>query len=102
MALVLVMVTFPNDDSAKSMIDKVLEQKLAACILRSKVNSSYMWEGQEQDEEEVIALFKTIPTNFEQLEQYILENHPYEVPAILKIEASANQDYQNWVNGIIS
>ena len=102
MALVLVMVTFPNDDSAKSMIDKVLEQKLAACILRSKVNSSYMWEGQEQDEEEVIAIFKTIPTNFEQLEQYILENHPYEVPAILKIEASANQDYQNWVNGIIS
>ena len=102
MALVLVMVTFPNDDSAKSMIDKVLEQKLAACILRSKVNSSYIWEGQEQDEEEVIALFKTIPTNFEQLEQYILENHPYEVPAILKIEASANQDYQNWVNGIIS
>ncbi len=102
MALVLVMVTFPNDDSAKSMINKVLEQKLAACILRSKVNSSYMWEGQEQDEEEVIALFKTIPTNFEQLEQYILENHPYEVPAILKIEASANQDYQNWVNGIIS
>ena len=102
MALVLVMVTFPNDDSAKSMINKVLEQKLAACILRSKVNSSYIWEGQEQDEEEVIALFKTIPSNFEQLEQYILENHPYEVPAILKIEASANQDYQNWVNGIIS
>ena len=102
MALVLVMVTFPNDDSAKSMINKVLEQRLAACILRSKVNSSYIWEGQEQDEEEVIALFKTIPSNFEQLEQYILENHPYEVPAILKIEASANQDYQNWVNGIIS
>ena len=102
MALVLVMVTFPNDDSAKSMIDKVLEQKLAACILRSKVNSSYMWEGQEQDEEEVIALFKTIPSNFEQLEQYILDNHPYDVPAILRIDALANQDYQNWVNGIIS
>lgn len=101
MALVLVMVTFPNDDSAKSMIDKVLEQKLAACILRSKVNSSYIWEGQEQDEEEVIALFKTIPSNFEQLEQYILDNHPYEVPAILRIDALANQDYQNWVNGII-
>ena len=102
MALVLVMVTFPNDDSAKSMINKVLEQKLAACILRSKVNSSYIWEGQEQDEEEVIALFKTIPSNFEQLEQYILDNHPYEVPAILRIDALANQDYQNWVNGIIS
>lgn len=101
MALVLVMVTFPNDDSAKSMINKVLEQKLAACILRSKVNSSYIWEGQEQDEEEVIALFKTIPSNFEQLEQYILDNHPYEVPAILRIDALANQDYQNWVNGII-
>ena len=102
MTLVLVIVTFPNDHSAKSMIAKVLEQKLAACILRSKVNSSYLWDGQEQDEEEVVTLFKTNQDNFEQLEQYILKNHPYEIPAILKIDASANQDYQNWLNSIIS
>ena len=84
------------------MIDKALEQKLAACILRSKVNSSYIWEGQQQDEEEVIILFKTNPSNVEQLEQFILSNHPYDVPAILKINASANQDYENWINNIIS
>ena len=102
MALVLVMVTFPDNDSAKSMIEKVLEQRLAACILDMKVNSSYIWEHQNQQEREVLVLFKTNQTNFEQLEQYISSNHPYDVPAILKIDASANQDYQKWIDIIIS
>ena len=90
MTLVLVMVTFPDVDSAKSMTAKVLENKLAACILRSKVNSSYLWEGQKQEDEEVVTLFKTNQDNLEQLEQYISNNHPYEIPAIVKINASAN------------
>ena len=102
MALVLVMVTFPDNDSAKSMIEKVLEQRLAACILDMKVNSSYIWEHQNQQEREVLVLFKTNQNNFEQLEQYISTNHPYDVPAILKIDASANQDYQKWIDSIIS
>lgn len=102
MALVLVMVTFPDNDSAKSMIEKVLEQRLAACILDMEVNSSYIWENQNQQEREVLVLFKTNQTNFEQLEQYISSNHPYDVPAILKIDASANQDYQKWIDSIIS
>ena len=102
MALVLVMVTFPDNDSAKSMIEKVLEQRLAACILDMKVNSSYIWENQNQEEREVLVLFKTNQNNFEQLEQYISTNHPYDVPAILKIDASANQDYQKWIDSIIS
>ena len=90
MTLVLVMVTSPDVDSAKSMTAKVLENKLAACILRSKVNSSYLWEGQKQEDEEVVTLFKTNQDNLEQLEQYISNNHPYEIPAIVKINASAN------------
>ena len=102
MALVLVMVTFPHEDSAKSMTEKVLNEKLAACILHTQVNSSYIWQGQNQEEQEVLVLFKTNKTNFEQLEQYISTHHPYDVPAILKIDASANQDYQNWIDSIIS
>ena len=102
MALVLVMVTFPDEDSAKSMIEKVLNERLAACILHKQVNSSYIWQGQNQEEQEVLVLFKTNKTNFEQLEQYISTHHPYDIPAILKIDASANQDYQNWIDSIIS
>ena len=102
MALVLVMVTFPDNDSAKSMIEKVLEQRLAACILDMEVNSSYIWENQNQQEREVLVLFKTNQTSFEKLEQYISTNHPYEIPSILKIDASANQDYQKWIDSIIS
>jgi uncharacterized protein involved in tolerance to divalent cations len=50
----------------------------------------------------VLVLFKTSQHKIERLEQYISKNHPYEIPAILKINASANQDYQNWIDSIIS
>ena len=79
-----------------------LEQRLAACILDMEVNSSYIWENQNQQEREVLVLFKTNQTSFEKLEQYISTNHPYEIPSILKIDASANQDYQKWIDSIIS
>jgi len=102
MALVLFLVTFPDSDSAKSMIEKVLNERLAACILHTQVNSSFVWQGKNQEEQEVLTLFKTSQSNFEELEQYISKHHPYDIPAILRIDASANPDYQNWINSIIS
>ena len=73
MALVLVMVTFPDNDSAKSMIEKVLEQRLAACILDMEVNSSYIWENQNQQEREVLNQLNLLTSIREEIEKLIKE-----------------------------
>ena len=49
-----------------------------------------------------MSLFKTTQSNLENLERYILENHPYEVPAIIKLNASANTSYENWITNVLS
>ena len=102
MGLILVLVTFPNEESAEKIVDEVLERKLAGCILTTDVKSAYIWDGEKQNDKEIISLFKTDESKMENLESYILENHPYEVPAIIKLSASANTDYENWMASILS
>ncbi len=102
MGLILVLVTFPNEESAEKIVDEVLERKLAGCILTTDVKSAYIWDGEKQNDKEIISLFKTDESKMENLESYILENHPYEVPAIIKLSALANADYENWMASILS
>ncbi len=102
MGLILVLVTFPNEESAEKIVDEVIERKLAACILTADVKSAYIWDGEKQNDNEIISLFKTDESKMENLESYILENHPYEVPAIIKLSASVNADYENWMTRILS
>ena len=102
MGLILVLVTFPDEKSANNIVDEVLERKLAGCILTTEVSSAYFWQGKKQNDEEIVSLFKTNDSNVDNLEKYILENHPYEVPAIIKLNASANSDYENWLTSNIS
>ena len=102
MGLILVLVTFPDEKSANNIVDEVLERKLAGCILTTEVSSAYFWQNEKQSDEEMVSLFKTNDSNVDNLEKYILENHPYEVPAIIKLNASANTDYENWLTSNIS
>ncbi len=102
MALMLVLVTFPDDLTAKKMADEVLKNKLAGCILRSKVNSIYQWDGEKHDDEEVVLLLKTTEENVDALERFILSNHPYETPAIISLNARANDSYQQWLTSTMS
>lgn len=42
--------------------------------------------------------YKTSDVKWKEAEQIILKNHPYEVPCVIKIEATANDSYESWVN----
>ena len=63
MGLTLVLVTFPNEESAKKIVDDVLERKLAACILMTDVKSTYLWQGKKHNDQEIISLFKMVFRN---------------------------------------
>ena len=102
MGLILVLVTFPSEDSAAKIIDQVIDRKLAGCILTTDIKSAYIWNEEKHNDDEIMSLFKTTQSNLENLERYILENHPYEVPSIIKLNASANTSYENWIANILS
>ena len=97
MALVLMFVTSPDEETASKLAEGALEVKLAACILRAPVESLYNWQGEKCQEGEILTLFKTSIENADSLEEWIAENHPYETPAIIRLGARANDSYEKWL-----
>ena len=94
----LVLVTHPNKEHAERITKGVIDAKLAVCVLISDVKSFYNWEGQLNEDDEVVTILKTSTNKFDDLEKYIETNHDYDVPAIISFQANANQAYSNWLN----
>ena len=94
----LVLVTHPNKEHAERITRGVIDAKLAACVLVTDVKSFYNWEGQLNEDDEVVTILKTSTDKATELQKYIEANHDYDVPAIISFQANANQVYSNWLN----
>ncbi len=94
----LVLVTHPNKEHAERITRGVIDAKLAACVLVADVKSFYNWEGKLNEDDEVVTLLKTSTEKVTDLEKYIETNHDYDIPAIITLQANANQAYGNWLN----
>jgi periplasmic divalent cation tolerance protein len=94
----LVLVTVPNETSARTIAQSLLTEKLAACIKSFGVDSCYHWEGEVQQDKEFQLLIKTRRSCFEPLVEYLSAIHPYEVPEIVAIPMIAGaMPYLNWI-----
>ena len=94
----LIMVTIPKDEAVK-MAKSLVEEKLAACVnIVGDVESFFFWQGAIQSDKESMLLIKSTASRFEALRDFVLENHPYELPEIIALDLSeASPDYANWV-----
>lgn len=85
-------------DAAGRLAAALVEQRLAACVSRVPVQSTYRWRGEVTDDTEVLLIIKTIRRRYATLEETLLGLHPYELPEILAVPVSAGlPDYLAWV-----
>lgn len=96
---ILVYVTAPDSETAKKLINGVLERKLVACAnLVPGIESFFWWQGSIESANEVLILFKTVYAMAPQLESYIRETHPYEIPEfIVQTLSGGSEKYLNWI-----
>lgn len=80
-----VYVTAPPD-AAPELARTLVEERLAACVNRVDCQSTYWWDGEVHDDEEVILLAKTTEDRYEALAERVEALHPYEVPCIERFE----------------
>lgn len=73
-------------DSADELATGLVEQRLAACVNRVACDSTYRWQGEIHDDEEVILLAKTTDDRYDDLVSYVTEHHPYDVPCVERFE----------------
>lgn len=97
MGIVLVS-TYPDKKSIYQIAHVVVEQKLAACVNYTKINSIYSWKGKIEDAEEFLALFKTTVKSKQKLKEEIAKSHPYDVPEIVEIKMdNVSVPYMKWL-----
>jgi len=100
----LVLCSCPSIDSARELAGGLVEQRHAACVsILPGLTSVYAWKGQIESAEESLLLIKTRLANFPELERFIKELHPYEVPEILAIPVQAGSaDFLAWLRESVS
>jgi periplasmic divalent cation tolerance protein len=95
---VIILSTFPSEELAAEIANKVVSAKLCACVNFTKIRSIYSWHGKIEDQPEFIALFKTTAKSAEKLKAEIVRLHPYEVPEIVELKMSnASKLYLSWL-----
>lgn len=98
--IILVLVTAPDQVSAKLIAKALLDTKLAACVnILPGLISLYNWEGELQDEKEVQLFIKTRSDLLEgKIIPLIRELHPYDLPEIIAIPVvGGSSPYLDWI-----
>jgi periplasmic divalent cation tolerance protein len=95
---IIIMSTFPDEKSAISVAERLINKKLCACINLTKVRSLYSWNNKLEDHEEYLALFKSTSSTSDELKSNIERAHPYEVPEIVELKMNkVSSSYMSWL-----
>jgi periplasmic divalent cation tolerance protein len=95
---IIVLSTFPDEESITSIAEQLINKKLCACVSLTKVRSLYNWNNKLENHIEYIALFKTTSSTAEELKSNIKRAHPYEVPEIVELKMNkVSESYLSWM-----
>ena len=95
---IIVLSTFPDEESTISVAEQLINKKLCACVSLTKVRSLYYWNNKLENHIEYIALFKTTSLTAEELKSNIKRAHPYGVPEIVELKMNkVSESYLSWM-----
>lgn len=95
---IMIVSTYPNKKSISKIADKLVREKLVACVNMTKISSVYSWQGKIENADEFLAIFKTTQKNRAKVKNQIKITHPYKVPEIAEIQVSSiNKPYLDWL-----
>jgi periplasmic divalent cation tolerance protein len=100
MAFIVIYTTYPNKKVASKIVKHLLQKKLVACSNMFPISSSYWWKGKICNDKEICCILKSKEKNFTLIVKEIKKMHPYDVPCIERIKASANNEFEEWINGV--
>ena len=92
-------ITVPDMEIARVIAGGAIRENLAACAnVLPQMTAIYEWDGDVEEESEVVVILKTSKTTAFELAQWVEDHHPYEVPCILELPLGrGNHDYVSWL-----
>jgi periplasmic divalent cation tolerance protein len=95
----VVLMTAPDPDTATRITRSLVEERLVACgNVVPGLTSIYRWDGEVQEDPEVLVILKTDADSLPTLLRRAHELHPYEVPELLALPVTEGlPSYLEWV-----
>lgn len=98
MHVVLVTVTCPTADNARTIARAAVDRQLAAAAHVQAVASVYRWHDEVVEADEHTVTFRTVGDNIDGLRAIVAELHPYELAEFVAVPVEyAPDDYRRWV-----
>lgn len=99
MQINFVYMTAGSKDEARNIGKELVSSKLAACVnILDNMNSFYMWDGELQDDNEVVLIAKTTQDRVPDLVQKVKALHSYDCPCIVSLPLiDGNQAFLDWI-----
>lgn len=95
--------TIGTQQEAEQLANLAIANKLAACVnILPGGKSIYLWNDKIEEAFECYMLFKTSIETAQKLEAFIIQNHPYDVPAIIKLAPKSNENFVKYIVSSIS
>ena len=97
--ILVVLCTCPDVTTARGLAGGLVQRGLTACVnILPEIRSIYRWGDELQDEGEALMVIKTTRLAYAELEPWLLEHHPYDVPEVLALPVRAGSaGYLDWV-----
>jgi periplasmic divalent cation tolerance protein len=92
----IIYITNPDRKTAKKIALRLLKKRLIACANIFPIESVYWWKGKIENAKEVVLILKT-KENFNKIKNEVKKIHPYSIPCIIKFDAEANKEYEEWL-----
>lgn len=96
---IIIFITVPTEKEAQKISDKLLQEKLVACVnIIKEVNSFFWWKNKIESANEILLVVKTQSKFFDDIVNAVKQLHSYDVPEIIAVPIiNANKDYLDWI-----
>jgi periplasmic divalent cation tolerance protein len=100
MTYCVILVTSKDVEEAERIANKLLEEKLAACVnILKDVQSLFWWDGNIDRTGEVMLVIKTRRNLFNKVAKAVKMAHSYDVPEVIALPIVAGDaPYLKWIN----
>jgi periplasmic divalent cation tolerance protein len=97
---VMAIISAPSEEEATKISQKLVEERIAACVHQLPMTSAFIWQGAFSQDAEVLLLAKTTRRAFEtRLIPTVQAIHSYEVPEITALPLVAGaSNYLAWID----
>ena len=91
--------TAGSKDEAAKIGKELVSARLAACVnILDNMSSFYLWQGEIQEDTEVVMIAKTTEERISQLIEKVKSMHSYDCPCIVSLPVLGGyQPFLNWI-----